>query len=217
MTGNFAIVPVREFGESKQRLSRVLTSAQRADLTLILLSKVLRELQYSLIDQVILVAADANEARKLVPSYSKLEIIEECIHHGGVNSAMRDGLRRIPQTRKTRVLLLPTDLPLITRSALDRAISLLDDYDVIINPSERKDGTNLLGFRASTPIELYYDNNSVTNHIAQAQKLNLRYLSIDWNEFATDFDDEEDLNTLMKIFEASNFQNLIQRLRTVGN
>jgi 2-phospho-L-lactate guanylyltransferase len=217
LTGNFAVVPVREFGESKQRLSSTLTRAQRSDLTLVLLSKVLRELQHSRIDRIILVAADVDEVRKLTPYFSKVVITNESIHHGGVNSAIRDGLHRIPQIWETKVLLLPTDLPLITSSAVDRAINLLDNYEMIINPSERKDGTNLMGFRASLPIELYYDNNSVANHIAEAQRLGFKYLSIEWKEFVTDFDDEKDLINLMNLLGVTNFQDLIQKLRTIDN
>ncbi len=213
MTKNHAIVPVREFAETKHRLSDVLTRAERAELTWALLSKVLRELEKSQIDRIILVAADADETRRLVPALSKVQIIEESKHHGGVNRAMKDGLKLVPQTSASNALLLPSDLPLITSAALDRATDLLDRYDMIINPSNRQDGTNLLGFRASIPLEFYYDNNSVTNHIAEAQKLKLHYFAVEWKEFSTDLDDSHDLNALMKLLEVVSFSDLILKLK----
>lgn len=204
---------MREFAESKQRLSKVLTGALRAELTLAMLSKVLRELEYSLVDQIIVVAADQKEIRQVLPRQCKVEVVEESIHHGGVNLAMRDGLKLIPQSREMGTFLIPSDLPLITSQAVDRATSLLKDYDLIINPSSKMNGTNLLGFRATIPIDLYYDNDSVTNHVAAAQRSNLHYLAIDWKEFSTDLDDSDDLNTVMKLLGVNSFENLIAKLK----
>jgi 2-phospho-L-lactate guanylyltransferase len=209
---NYAIIPVREFDESKQRLGGVLTPKERADLTFALLLKIVSQLQLSKVDKIIMVAADDTEVRSALPSLSKLEIVKESVHHGGVNSAMRDGLQRT-STSSSKVLLLPSDLPLITSSVIDKALDSLDVNELIINPSIRKDGTNLLGFWRNNPIELHYDDDSVAKHLREIEKMKLRFLLLEWKEFQIDVDDAEDLNYLMNLYAACSFENLIEKIR----
>jgi 2-phospho-L-lactate guanylyltransferase len=210
LTKNYAVIPVKQFEESKQRLSGVLSIKERADLTFHLLSNMLGQLQASNVDTIILVATNDAEVEKLVPEFSKLAVVEETVHNGGVNSAMRDGLGLVSATSK--VLLLPSDLPLITGAAIDRALELLDANDVIINPSDRKDGTNLLGFWASKIIDLHYDDNSVSKHLAEIEKRKLKFAFIEWKEFLTDVDDPEDLRYLMKVNGVNRFSELMEKL-----
>ena len=209
MSRNYAIIPVREFRESKQRLNLILSREERAELTFALLRKVISELQNSKIERIILVASDEIEAQNSLSQFSKLEIIRESKHHGGVNSAMKDGISRIAASRESKVLLLPSDLPLITSIAIDRVIEMLDVYDLIINPSDRRDGTNLLGFNLSKVIELHYDDQSVSNHILEAEKRKLHFKLIEWEELTFDVDDRQDLENLKRQYKVTNFPDLL--------
>jgi 2-phospho-L-lactate guanylyltransferase len=212
LINNFAIIPVREFSDSKQRLSAVLNTEERAELARTLLLKTISQLQLSKVDKVIVVATDDEEVRGKMPAFSKLEIVRESAHHGGVNSAMRDGLQRL-QPSKSKVVLLPSDLPLITSQVIDRAFDTLDANDFIINPSTRNDGTNLLGFWTDKPLELHYDDNSVAKHLVEFEKTNLKFRLLDWKEFQTDVDDAEDLKYLMNFYAASTLDSLIENIK----
>ncbi|MDA4111254.1 MAG: 2-phospho-L-lactate guanylyltransferase [Thaumarchaeota archaeon] len=212
MTLTFAIIPVREFRDSKKRLNSNLSALNRAELTRRLLQKVISSLQDSKVDRIVLVASDKLEARDGLDSFSKLEIIQESERHGGVNSAMTDGINRIPSDKESKILLLPSDLPLISASIVDRVIDLLDDCDMVINPSLRKDGTNLLGFKLSKSIQLHYDDNSVANHISEAENRKLHFKVIEWKELSVDLDDGQDLDNLMIYYNVSNFSDLVRAI-----
>jgi 2-phospho-L-lactate guanylyltransferase len=212
LSSNYAIVPVRKFSESKQRLKTTMSSAKRAELTLALLRRVLSELQNSKVDKIILVASDDAEARKFLPTFSKVEIIKESVHHGGVNSAMRDGMARILSPRNANFLLIPSDLPMLSSDAINRVVDNLADYELIINPSSRKDGTNLLAFREAKTINLHYDDNSMENHIMEAEKKKLHYRVIVWDELLFDVDDPEDLAKLLNFYNTKDINGLIQKL-----
>ena len=211
MTKNYAVIPVKKFDQSKQRLASVLSRTERENLTFHLVFNMLAKLQASSVGTIILVAANIGDAAKIAPAFSKLRVVGESIHNGGVNSAMLDGLQLIPAS-KSKVLLLPSDLPLITTSAIIRAFDLLDAYDVVINPSERKDGTNLLGFWSNKAIELHYDDNSLSKHLEEIQKMKLKFELIEWKEFSTDVDAPEDLKALSKLFKIGNLSELIEKI-----
>ena len=59
-----------------------------------------------------------------------------------MSGAMRDGL-----TRHESVILVGTDLPLINKSYIDRAVSALKDHEVVLGPAE-DGGYGLVGVKA---------------------------------------------------------------------
>ena len=215
MTEVYAIVPVREFRNTKLRLSAVLTESERASLTGALLKHVISVLLRSKkITAVIVVSTDPREVASALGPLEKIRIIQESKFHGGVNSAVNDGIEqvRFQKEKDPMILVLPSDLPLLTRDSVDNAIDLLDKYDLVINPSIKKDGTNLLEFRLSNLIRLYYDQDSYTNHVREAQSRKLDFLMIEWKEFSFDVDDPEDLNELNNKFKTESVASLIKQL-----
>ncbi len=61
-----------------------------------------------------------------------------------MSAALRDGLNRYAS-----VILVGTDLPLINRSYIERAVSSLRDHDVVLGPAE-DGGYGLVGVKAET-------------------------------------------------------------------
>ena len=62
-----------------------------------------------------------------------------------MSAALRDGL-----TRHESVILVGTDLPLINKSYIDRAVSSLGDHEVVLGPAE-DGGYGLVGVKAEVP------------------------------------------------------------------
>jgi len=62
-----------------------------------------------------------------------------------MSGALRDGL-----TRHESVILVGTDLPLINKSYIDRAVSSLRDHEVVLGPVE-DGGYGLIGVKADIP------------------------------------------------------------------
>jgi 2-phospho-L-lactate/phosphoenolpyruvate guanylyltransferase len=210
----YAIIPVREFKTTKIRLSQILTENEREQLTRALLIRVTTSLEKSRnIAGVIVVGTRVEEVYRAIGRISKFKIIAESTKNGGVNSAVSDGISLVENiSSDSAVLIVPSDLPFISDKSVESAINLLSSYDLVINPSRKKNGTNLLAFPLSKRIRLWYDNDSYRSHLNEALKHNLKSLSIDWQEFSFDVDDPEDLENLRTKMTADSFDSLIKRL-----
>jgi len=210
----YAVVPVRDFENAKQRLSGILDRAQRASLARSLLSHVLRALEGS--DEVvetIVVTSDEKESREFLNRFQKIRIVQETSIHGGVNSAVNDGLAlTVQEIGDPKVLILPSDLPLLSTEAVVRALRLLDANDLVINPSLRKDGTNMLAFHYSKRIPFWYDHDSYQNHVREAVSKKLLFVETNWKEFSFDIDDNADLDEVTKKFGAKSFASFLSLL-----
>lgn len=210
-----AIIPVREFKTTKLRLGKILDQNQRAALTASLNYHVVATLQESVVSQVVIVSTDPEEVSKVTRGLSKATVISESSPRGGVNSAVSDGIAYLDASRGVeKVLILPSDLPFLSFEAVNRAVRLLDKYDLLINPSAKKDGTNLLAFRTSEVIPFHYDNDSYWNHLKEAEARHLNFISVEWAEFSQDLDDPSDLETALKRFNVQSLETLLQKLAT---
>jgi len=210
---SYAIIPVREFENSKLRLAANLTEPERSALTKALLVHVLREVQNSLLSGGLVVSSDPEQVSELIGKFQKIQVIAESSRHGGVNSAIYDGISVLKQIEgDPRILLMPSDLPFLSSKAINKVIELLRLNELVINPSIKKDGTNLLAFIRSKCIRLYYDSDSYSNHVREAKSDNLKIKIIEWKEFSHDLDDISDLQTIKRQLKADSLQSLIQAL-----
>ena len=217
MTQASAIIPVRELKSTKNRLKTTLPESGRALLTTALLENLVSRLETSVIQRIIIVASNPKEVQQCSDYSKKLSIISESRKHGGVNSAMTDGIERLTEEGvHGPLLLLPTDLPLITSDVLNRSVQFLRDesYEMVINGSERRDGTNLLGFAdsRSIPIKLSYDENSFNAHVEEAHAAGLRLVETDLPEISFDVDSPDDYIRLLAHFRVPGLQELVEAL-----
>jgi 2-phospho-L-lactate guanylyltransferase len=112
-----------------------------------------------------LVSSDAT-ALRLAQEAGATPVKEEA--NRGVNSAVSLGMR---VSRARQYLVLPADLPLLTKEDIERAVSLgSGTADVVISPSAHLDGTNLLLFSREERIRLSYDHESFWGHLGDAAK-----------------------------------------------
>src|SRR5579875_307746 len=215
---NCAIIPVRDFANTKLRLRSLLNDQERASLTSTLLRGVLVAIEHSPIERVVVVATNPAEVEGLSGITSKLRVLNETQRRGGVNGAMEDGLRFIlnQDPKENHLLfLMPSDLPFLNREAIVEALELKKDHDLIVNGSRRKDGTSLLVMESSKTIPLHYDDNSFVNHQRESSRLGFDYLASDLEQFSCDLDDESDISLVMQRLGARSFQDLLDRLRSM--
>ena len=108
----WAIVPVKPLRESKSRLSGVLTPDERAELTSFLLQRTLRILrQIAAIDQVMVVSRDP-AVLKIARQSHAVTLVEGS--RPGLNVALLRAAYVAAAQRATSLLILPSDLPLLT-------------------------------------------------------------------------------------------------------
>jgi 2-phospho-L-lactate guanylyltransferase len=209
----YSIVPVREFADTKIRLSSNLSREDRASLSKALLKRVVVANQKSKVNEILVVTPTPDEVTVFLRDFGKIRAISESIPHGGVNSAMNDGIEEIRKlSGESKILLMPSDLPFLSSKVINRGIRLLDEYDLIINPSEKRDGTNLLAFRLSKMIPFHYDDDSFSKHKKEAEERKLKFLITEWREFSFDVDDPDDLNSLMRTLNVNSNDSLMNVL-----
>jgi rSAM/selenodomain-associated transferase 1 len=105
-----------------------------------------------------------------------------------MSGALRDGL-----TRHGSVILVGTDLPLINKAYVDRAVSSLLDHDVVLGPAE-DGGYGLVGVRADTP-DMFFDIDWGTKRVLSqtCNRLNRGGLGYSLLPLIWDVDRPEDL------------------------
>ena len=208
---------MREFKKTKLRLGTSLTASERAALTVSLLHHVLTVLENSKVFATVIVASDIRSTSGLANKFRKVLVIREKRYHGGVNKAMGDGIGHVRSQfiNATSLMLIPSDLPLLSREAINEAISKLNENDLVITPSIRRDGTSLLLFNLPRgKIPLHYDDNSYRQHLKEAKKLKIRYSIFPRKEFSFDVDMLSDLRKLMTNLKTKTIRELSQKLES---
>lgn len=169
-------------------------------------------IQRSDIQKIVVVASDVHEIARHFGGYTKLTTVPETIHHGGVNNALTDGFSFLKQEFPSKTLIFPSDLPMLNYQRVNEALRLLDRYELIINPSYKKNGTNLLGIRTADRFVFHYDDDSYRRHLDEAESLHLDYHTVDWDEFSFDIDDADDLEMLINTYGTANFEELLLKI-----
>ncbi len=211
------MTPVREFESSKLRLGSFLNRQQRIQLSTAVLTRLIITIEKSSIDRFVLVSSVPSEVEILSRLHEKVKVLKETNYHGGVNSAMSEGfLFARSEFPEGKVIFLPADLPLISQNSLAKAIELLNEFDLVISPSEKLDGTNLLAFKTKEcPIKLHYDDDSFRKHVEEANSSHLNYMVIHDQEFIHDLDTMEDYSFASAFYNAPDFKDLLQKIRAI--
>jgi 2-phospho-L-lactate/phosphoenolpyruvate guanylyltransferase len=196
----WAIVPVKPLRRGKSRLAGTLTDEERVDLNRLLLErtiKILTELKE--VEQVLVVSRDS----------AALAIARDL----GARTVKEDGaptlntaLKRatvVAQVYASRgVLILPADLPLLSRedvlTLLGRSI---DPPVVVIAPDRHEKGTNALLLSPASLIEYDFGEGSFQRHCDRAQRAGARLEIVRLPSLELDLDLPQDLE-LIKKFEA---------------
>jgi 2-phospho-L-lactate guanylyltransferase len=210
-----AIIPVREFENTKLRLRNFLGESERAMLTRSMLIHVLATLERSLVEHVVVVASNKAQASRLGKHFSKATFISEKSPHGGVNDAMDGGIAYARHQFKgmDSVMLIPSDLPLLSVAAIDKALEKLESYDLILSPSAKRDGTSLILFdllRGRIPF--HYDDDSYQRHLNEARLLKIKYTVFEPKELLFDVDTPTDFRKLKRELKARSVRELSIKL-----
>ncbi len=194
----WAIVPVKPLRHGKSRLSPSLSDEEREELNKMLLEHTLRTLtDLKEVEQVLVVSRDS----------SALAIAREL----GARTVQEDGaptlntaLKRatiVAQVYASRgVLVLPADLPLLSRedvlALLERAV---DPPVVVIAPDRHEKGTNALLLSPANLIEYDFGGDSFARHCARARRAGARLEIVKLPSLGLDLDLPEDLELIRKL------------------
>jgi 2-phospho-L-lactate guanylyltransferase len=194
----FAILPVKNPQNAKQRLSGFLSAAQRETLARILYKQTLAALlQAEGIDQVAVVTSDpdvAEHARR-----SGTLVFDENEQRSHSVSADAACLRAI-ELGATTVLLVPIDVPLVTPADFSRLAAAARPGSMpglIVVPSADGTGTNALARTPPDVIESRFGPGSCRAHLDQARSKGVHAELFRLRGLMFDIDTPEDVAELL--------------------
>ena len=189
---NFVLVPIKALARGKSRLSELLSDAQRQTLSQAMLRDVLTQLRHAAtVDRFGVVTSD--EALLEIAQRMGADAIEEG-HPRGLNGAVSVGAEFCLEQDATTLLVLLSDLPLVTSE--DIALLLCeatDEPEVILVTCKEGEGTNALLRTPPLVIPTRFGGPSLEAHQAQAQEDNVAYRVIEAPRIEFDIDSVEDL------------------------
>jgi 2-phospho-L-lactate/phosphoenolpyruvate guanylyltransferase len=198
MMKTFAIVPIKRFENAKTRLSSILDTDDRIRLSLLMLEDTLQILSavHSL-SQLITVSAD-KRVREIAVKYGANFLLEE--KERGVNSAVALADSYCMKKAADATMVIPHDLPLLDSTAISKACELAENESrcIVICPSLRYDGTNMLLRKPPSIIATFYDADSYNMHVKAAIRLGIPVKRLFSKALMHDIDTPEDALEVMK-------------------
>lgn len=194
----FAIVPVKRFENAKTRLSSVLDTDERIHLSLLMLEDTLHTLSMaSSLTKVVIVSSD-KRAEELATKHGANFVNEET--EDGVNSAVALADRYCIKEAADATLIIPYDLPLLDKSDISKAQELAqkEAHCIVICPSHRYDGTNMLLRKPPSVIATFYDSDSYNMHVKAATSRGIAIKYLFSKSLMYDVDTPEDVFRLIK-------------------
>jgi 2-phospho-L-lactate guanylyltransferase len=193
-----AIIPVKKFENSKSRLSAILSLQERVQLSRLMLEDTLATLgKCRSLAEIAIVSAD-ERAGEIAKSRGATLLSQS--QDAGVNSAVAVADRYATQQKHaSATIVIPQDLPLLGASDIAGICSAATGRCIVICPSLRYDGTNLLLRMPPEVISTSYDNNSYDSHILSARANGAAVRVIEQEHLMFDIDTQDDARHLVQM------------------
>jgi 2-phospho-L-lactate/phosphoenolpyruvate guanylyltransferase len=194
----WAIVPVKPLRRSKSRLAGILSEDERADLSRTLFQHTLETLNtLKEVEEVLVISRDP-QVLTIARNYGARTVRED--GQPDLNTALKRATV-IAQVYATRgVLILPADLPLISREdALVLVERASDPPVVVIAPDRHQKGTNALLISPAGLIEYQFGENSFQRHCNLVKEAGVRLEIVNLPSLGLDLDLPEDLEIIRNL------------------
>lgn len=194
----FAIVPIKKLEKAKTRLSSLLDADDRIHLSLLMLQDTLQTLSVvQSLTQIITVSAD-KRIEEIALKYGATFLLEE--KERGVNSAIALADNYCIKEAADATMVVPHDLPLLDSIDISKACKLAENESrcIVICPSFRYDGTNILLRKPPSIIATFYDADSYNTHLKAATRLGIPVKRLFSKGLMHDIDTPEDASEIIK-------------------
>jgi 2-phospho-L-lactate guanylyltransferase len=200
-----AIIPVKRFGQAKQRLLEALDRPQRAALVKAMLTDVLRATTAAEeVERVIVVTAEGR-AERIALAHARhvttpIEVFQE---HGdrGHPEAATLGIVRAKALGADCVALLPGDCPFLDPAELDAALQRMRAGRVAVVPDRHGTGTNALLMSPPDAIAPGFGPGSRERHTGRAERAGFDVVLEPLASLALDVDTPDDLEAVVGLLE----------------
>jgi 2-phospho-L-lactate/phosphoenolpyruvate guanylyltransferase len=190
----WAIVPVKPFNRSKSRLASVLSPSQREALSRQMMEQTLKTLK--LVEEIsgILVVSRDQHALALARQQYGVQMVQES-GNPELNEALTRATQMVVATLNARsVLIMASDIPMLTVDDLRNMIALSDAIGVVLAPDRHSDGTNAMIVRPPSLIPYRYGEGSLQKHIEETRKHGLEPKLFESPTMSLDIDVPADLD-----------------------
>jgi len=188
------IIPIKAFHQAKERLSDLLTPAERFVLAKLCAERVL---QASVGYQVFVVCDDEEVAQWARAQNAKIVWQSE----SGLNNAIKAGVKAVRARNFELAMIVHSDLPLATGFSHlfnDRDLQTLKNSITVV-PDRHEDGTNVMIVPTASDFEFAYGRNSFIEHQQNAKNCNLTLRIIHDQFLSVDIDTAQDLDLAQKL------------------
>jgi 2-phospho-L-lactate guanylyltransferase len=194
----WAIVPVKPLRRGKSRLAGALSEDERTELNRTLLQKTLKTLaDLREVEEVLVISRDPH-ALTIARNFGARTVRED--GQPGLNTALKRATVVAQVYATGAVLVLPADLPLLTREDLFTLIERAGEPPVVvIAPDRHGRGTNALLISPSGLIEYDFGENSFQRHCQRAKEAGARLEILHLPSLELDLDLPEDLELVRKL------------------
>lgn len=190
----WAIVPIKPLNRSKSRLAEVMSPEEREEFSRSMLEHTLEILtQCKHINGVLVVSRDP-AALAIARNYDVHTVQESGSPE--LNAALTRAAQAITTWNATRVLILPSDLPLLRVEDVEGLLKSANGHAyprVVIAPDRRGEGTNALVVQPPGLFEFAFGLDSSTTHIERAEEAGATVTEYHSSTLALDVDTPEDL------------------------
>jgi 2-phospho-L-lactate guanylyltransferase len=198
-----AILPIKTFGEAKQRLAREMSPGWRRALAEAMYSDVLIALRRAAsVDDVLVVTADRG-AQRIAARHGAMVLEDDDQGH---NPAARRGIRAAVESGAERVLLVAGDCPMAEPAQIDQLIERDARLrSVLIVPDRHGTGTNALLLTPPDSLAPAFGPGSCRRHVESAQSDGTTPEVVEVPSLALDVDTSDDLEVLRAGLAANHF------------
>jgi len=186
-----AVIAVRGGPGAKSRCACVLSGADRARLTAVMLEDMLAALTRCPSISGAWVVTPTPELAELAERSGALALRQT--RAAGLNAAVRLAMAEVAETAPYEpLLILPGDLPMAAPSDLEAALLLLRSHAVVLAPT-LDGGTGLIGLRAGARLAPAFGVQSFQRHADAAGRGRLPLAVLGTNSLSWDVDEPNDL------------------------
>jgi 2-phospho-L-lactate/phosphoenolpyruvate guanylyltransferase len=194
----WAVVPIKERGGAKERLTAILRPKIRQALALAMLEDVLAAVTATPGIAGLLAVTVDREAGQLAMRYGA-RLVEEGARSGHTG-AVAAAARLLAAEGRGGMLTLPSDIPLVTPAELARVLAAHPPAPSFsIAPSHDKRGSNAIACSPPDAVPLRFGENSFYPHLEAAEACGIRPNVLHLPGIALDIDNPEDVVSFMRI------------------
>ena len=193
----WAVIPVKQISQAKQRLSKILSSEERRDFFSAMLEDVLSMMVKIDFFEKIILATNCPHAISIAGRHGITHF--ETGPDDGLNQAAGETVNHLLENGISDMFLIPADIPLINEEEINSAIKAHPSApSLTIIPSRDKLGSNCLLLSPPSRMPLKFGPDSYFRHLEIAKSNGLKINSMELPGFGLDIDEPKDLFELLK-------------------